>query len=437
MAQTGPRPLVVWLEIDGAIGPASSDYLVRAVARADEEDAEVIVLQLDTPGGLDSAMREIIQAIVASPVPVVTYVAPSGARAASAGTYILYASHVAAMAPGTNLGAATPVAIGGGKSPLPVPGRPGDEATPDEDKAEPSATTADKAVSDAAAYLRSLAQMRGRNAEWAEQAVRTAASLAASEALALNVIDLIAEDGDDLLAQLDGRAVSVGGVERPLRTTNARILSLQPDWRTRLLSIITNPNIAYILLLIGIYGLLFEFYSPGLVGPGIVGAICLLLALYAFQLLPVNYAGLALIALGLALMVSEAFVPSFGALGIGGAAAFVIGSVMLLETDVPGFTVSWLLIGSVAGVSAGLFAVVVVLLVRSRRRAVTTGPEELVGSVGEVVDWSGHQGRIRVHGELWQARAQRALQPGRQVTVSKIDGLVLVVHPVAKRRDTQ
>ena len=423
------------LELKGAVGPAASDYIHRGIDKAWEQRAGFVVLRIDTPGGLDTSMREIVKDLLQAPLPVVSFVAPSGARAASAGTYIVYAGHVAAMAPGTNLGAATPVQIGGG---LPIPKAPGTKNKQSEDKeatgkeAVPAMTS--KAVNDAVAYIRSLAQMRGRNADWAEKAVREAASLSAEEALTEGVVDLIADDLDDLLVKLDGREVVVLGQTRRLRTAGLEMRAIEPDWRTRLLGIVTNPNIAYVLMLIGIYGLILEFYSPGVLVPGVIGGICLLVALYSFQLLPINYAGFALILLGLALMVAEAFAPSFGILGIGGTIAFVIGSIMLLETDVPGFRISWLLIGSIAVVSAGFFVLVMTLLVKSRRRPVVSGPEEMVGSSAQVIDWKGHAGTVRVHGEVWNARAARALASGRKVRVEKVDGLTLTVKPEPKRR---
>src|SRR5690606_22207264 len=309
-----------------------------------DRGAPIFIVQLDTPGGLDTAMRDMIKATLASPVPVVIYVAPSGARAASAGTYLLYASHVAAMAPATNLGAATPVQIG---SPPPPSSKPEQKEEKDDKEEPPVAGTAAerKAINDSIAYIRGLAELRGRNAEWAESAVRTAASLSASAALEQNVIDIVAEDLDDLLRQLDGRRVRVSTGEVQLATRSLEVERIEIDWRTQLLSVITNPNVAYLLMLIGVYGLLLEGYNPGAILPGVVGGICLLLALYAFQVLSVNYAGLALMVLGIALIIAEAFSPSFGALGLGGIIAFVIGSIILMDTEVPGFQIARSLIG--------------------------------------------------------------------------------------------
>jgi len=446
LSGAGSSGSAVLLDIKGPIGPATSDYLVRGLDRAEELGAELVILRMDTPGGLDTSMREIIRAILASPVPVVSYVSPSGSRAASAGTYISYASHVAAMAPGTNLGAATPVQIGGPGLPQIPPdedkdkdkgkGKEGSEETsdtpPKSDGAKP--TLSDKAVNDAVAYIRSLAQLRGRNVEWAEKAVLAASTLTADEALREGVIDVVATDVPDLLTKLDGREVVVAGQTRRLETATLGIVALEPDWRTELLAVITNPNVAYILMLIGIYGLLFEFYSPGLVGPGVIGAICLLLALYAFHVLPVDYTGLALILLGLALMVAEAFMPSFGVLGIGGIAAFVIGSIMLMDTEVPGFTVAWQLIGSIAFFAGGMLLLMVTMLMRSRRRAVVAGPEEMIDSAGAVLDWTGEEGHVRIHGEVWRARASGPIAKGERVRVTRIDGLTLEVEPEPERR---
>lgn len=424
-AQGGP---VAVLDIDGAIGPASSDYVARSFAKAQELGAEVIVLRMNTPGGLADSMRSIIQEILAAPVPVVGFVAPSGAHAASAGTYILYATHVAAMAPGTNLGAATPVQIGGG-----LPGAPAPAGDEDGD-AEPVKRRAgmeDKILNDSIAYIRSLAQLRGRNVEWAEQAVREAASLSANEALEQHVTDLIAADLDDLLTKLDGRAVEIGGTERRLETAERTVVRLEPDWRTELLAIITDPNVAYILMLIGIYGIIFEFYSPGLAFPGVVGAICLLLALYAFQVLPVNHAGLALIALGIAMMAGELVLPSFGALGIGGIVAFVVGSIMLMDTDLPGFGIAWQVVAGTALGASALLLALMAALAKSQKRPVVSGQEQMIGSHGKVLDWGTDGGRVRLHGEIWTARGPAGLAPGRTVRVTGIDGLTVEVEPEA------
>lgn len=419
----------VLLDLKGPIGPALSDYVRRGLAKAQDRDATVVVLRIDTPGGLDASMREIVQNILASPIPIVGYVTPSGARAASAGTYILYATHIAAMAPGTNLGAATPVQIGAPRSPFPLPRGGGDEA--DDDNAEKPPAMEEKAVSDAIAYIRSLAQLRGRNVEWAERAVREAASLSAADALEMKVIDLVAENLGVLFERLNGRIVALAGGDKTLVTVPITIHAIEPDWRTELLAVITNPNVALLLMLIGFYGIVLEFYNPGMIFPGVIGAISLLLALYALQVLPVNYVGLALMLLGLGLMLAEVFYPGFGALGLGGVAAFAIGSIMLLETDVPGFGVSRLLVGSIAGISAGGFLLLLMFLMRSRRRVPVTGMEEMIGSGGEVIDWTGDTGHVRVHGEVWRASADGTLAPGAPVRVERIDGLTLVVRPAA------
>ncbi len=421
--QRGP---VIQLTIEDVIGPATDDYIERALDSAEEAQAELVLIRMDTPGGLDTAMRGIIKNITNSSVPVATYVAPTGARAASAGTYILYASHVAAMAPGTNLGAATPVQLGG----MPAPKQ--EEQEKEESKpASPGNNDAkmNKVINDAVAYIRGLAELHGRNQEWAEKAVREAASLQASEALKLNVIDIIAASVPDLLKQLNGYEVTVLGQKQTLQTDGLTILEIQPDWRSRFLSVITNPNIAYILMLIGIYGLIFEFSNPGSIVPGTVGAIAILLALYSFQLLPINYAGMALILLGVALMVGEAFQPSFGVLGIGGTIAFVIGSIILMDTEVPGFGIDISVIVTFAAISVLVFIFVIGMAIEARRRPVVSGMEELLGGNAIVLEDFEGKGTVSIHSERWNAISDMPLHKGQQVKVKAIKGLILQVEP--------
>ena len=404
------------LHVDGAIGPATSEYVVRGLDDAAQQNAGLVILQMDTPGGLDSAMRNIIQAILASPVPVVTYVSPSGSRAASAGTYILYASHVAAMSPATNLGAATPVQIAGGGSPTP---------------AKPESAEDRKILNDALAYITGLAQRRGRNVDWAQQAVRDAASLPADQALKLGVIDLIAKDLPDLLVQLNGRKVTTAAGVVELHTADIQVKEYERGWRVKFLGVLTDPTVAYILLLIGIYGLVFEGYNPGGVFPGVAGGIALLLALYAFQVLPVNFAGLALIVLGVLLFVIETFVPAHGTLSIGGIAAFVFGSLILMDTKVPGFGVPLGLIGGLAAAGALIVTGTLWLAMRSHRRHAVTGAEELLNSSGTVHADFGADGRgkVRVHSEIWNAESKLPLRAGDTVTVTGRHGLILIVEP--------
>ncbi len=435
------RGKVVVLTLDGAVSPATADYVVRGIHQAAERGAAMVVLRMDTPGGLDTAMRSIIKEILASPVPVATYVAPSGARAASAGTYILYASHIAAMAPGTNLGAATPVVIG---IPGAAPAKPvaGDEDESDAQagsrgkgkEKKPAASAADpmkaKMVNDAAAYIRGLAQLRGRNSAWAEQAVREAVSLSAEEAVARKVVDVMAQDLPSLLASLDGRKVSVQGVGRTLATAGAETVALDPDWRSNLLAVIANPGMALILMMIGIYGLIFEFYSPGLAGPGIIGAICLLLAAYAFQLMPVNYAGLGLILLGVAFVIAEAFVPSFGILGLGGAAALTMGAVILFDGDASGtYAMPLPFVVTIGAVSSALVFATVAFALRARRRPVVSGSEELIGAGGVALDDFSTEGWVLVGGERWHATCPEGLKRGQSLRVKARTGLTLVVEP--------
>ena len=415
----------VVLEIDGAIGPPVADYIARELGSARAVDARLIILRMNTPGGLDTSMRRIISAILASPVPVATYVAPNGARAASAGTYIAYASAIAAMAPGTNIGAATPVQFGG--NPL----FPSDQKSQkDEKKSGDSADTETrKIVNDATAYIRSLAAVSGRNADWAADAVRSAASLPAAEALSLHVIDVIADDVPDLLRKIDGREVTIAGKPVRLATAGLEVETRPPDWQTELLMLVTNPNVAFILMLIGVYGLIFEFLSPGAVAPGLIGAISLLVALYALAFMPINYVGAALVLLGVALMIAEVHIGAFGALGVGGIAAFIIGAVMMFPAQVPGFSLSHGVVAVTALGSAALLLLALAAILR-RRRPVVTGHEALIGAEGETVSWQNGEGRVRVKGEIWLARSDAALTAGSRVKIVGRDGLVLRVRDI-------
>jgi len=419
IAAAPPRTAMV-LDIDGAIGPATVDYLAHGLDEAAQRHAGLVVLRMDTPGGLDSSTRRIVRMILASPVPVATYVAPSGARAASAGTYILTASHIAAMAPGTNVGAATPVAI----SAQPAPGE-------EKGDAKPSAMEA-KAVSDSAAYLRALAKLRGRNVEWADKAVRGSDSLAAHEAVQQRVIDIVARDLPDLLAQADGRTVAVAGADRRIETRGLAIAQYPPGWRVSLLSAITDPNVALILMMIGICGLIFEFMSPGAIAPGVIGAIALLTGLYGLAILPVSYVGIALILLGLGLMAAEAVTPTLGAVGLAGVIAFILGAVLLLPAEAPGFQLDWRVIGSLAAASLAFVLLVVRTALSARRRMVVSGREQMIGSSGQVIDWDGREGHVLAHGERWMAKAGAPLAPGQNVLVRDLDGLVLEVEPTPR-----
>ncbi|MFM0368152.1 NfeD family protein [Paraburkholderia aspalathi] len=489
-AAVAPNSVVV-IPVNGAISPASADFIVRSLQRAADERAQLAVLQLDTPGGLDTSMRQIIKAILGSPVPVATFIAPSGARAASAGTYIVYASHIAAMAPGTNLGAATPIQMGiggaeppaggGGMPGLPGTGggagtsapknAPGTQASGDSANPESPANSANSAsagnsasaalpldtqstelrkqVHDAAAYIRGLAQMRGRNADWAERAVREAVSLSASEALAQHVVDLNARDIPDLLRQVDGRTINTSHGDVKLSTANAPVVTLEADWRSQFLAVITDPNVALVLLMIGMYGLFFEFANPGFVLPGVVGAISLLMGLFAMQMLPVNYVGLGLIFLGIAFLIGEAFLPTFGSLGFGGVVAFVIGALMLIDTDVPGYGIPLPLIAAVTVFSVAFVFGVSRLALRARRRPVVTGSEGLIGSLGVVLDGglSPEAGPLQgdatadaaadgtlagwaqIHGERWRVSSTAPVAAGHAVRVTARRGLTLTVVP--------
>jgi membrane-bound serine protease (ClpP class) len=418
------------LEIRGAIGPATSMYIQHGLEVAQRRGSPFVILEIDTPGGLASSMREIVSAILASSIPIVAYVAPPGARAASAGTYILYACHFAAMAPATNLGAATPVSIGGSEPAPPAenPATPGKSA-PAAEPQSPMSAEDQKVLNDSIAYIRGLAQLRGRNADWAEQAVRGAASLPATQALQQHVIDLIAPDLTSLLTQLNGRETRINDRTVRLDTVGVRVVWMKPDWRTRLLAVITNPEIAYGLLLIGIWGLLFEGYHPGGVLPGVVGVICLLVALFAFELLPTNFAGLALLVIGAGMMGAEFFFPAYGSLGIGGLIAFVVGS-LILFSGAPGIEVALPLIGGLATVGGLVILGIVYLATRAARTPVATGTQAMLGALVEAAQDFAAQGRVRYGGELWNARSAGPLKEGQAARVVKVEGLTLWVEPL-------
>ncbi|RVD41490.1 nodulation protein NfeD [Mesorhizobium sp. M4B.F.Ca.ET.019.03.1.1] len=426
-SSTGSGKVALSVAIDGAIGPASTRQLEEALDTAAKRDAAVLILQLNTPGGLVTSMREMIADILASPVPVIGYVAPAGGHAASAGTYILYATHVAAMAPGTNLGAATPVELGG------LPSLPGGEKDKDQKDATgrpPGDAMMAKVTNDAVALIRSLAELRGRNGDWGEKAVREAASLSASAALQEHVIDFIARDTAELLKLADGRTVDVAGKKQVLATDGLPVETLEPGWFIRLLAVITDPNVAVILMLVGVYGIIFEFTSPGAVAPGVIGTICLVLGLYALNLLPINYAGLALMLLGIAFLAIEAFNPTV-VLGLGGVAAFLLGSALLLKVEGPGFAMSWAVIGPAAALTLGLALLTGTYVWAARKSPPRVGGEAMRGLPVEILDWQGGEGHVLALGERWRARADEPVAPGHSVEVTDVGDLVLTV----RRRD--
>ena len=461
-------PRAAILEIKGAIGPATAQYLNRGFKIAHEKKVDLIILEMNTPGGLVTSTREIVTEILTAKVPVAVYVSPAGAHAASAGTYILYAGHVAAMTPGTNVGAATPIQMGG-------PGSPGKNSEKKKDLTEkllekltegekrdkektqkpagkqasdknqkkgkspdkkadlpnknlvPDNPIKSKMVNDLVAYIKSLAQLRGRNVEWAEKAVREAASLPSKEALEIKVIDLTARDMGELLEKIDGHVVELGKIKVTIKTKGMVTERIKPDWQMKFLSVITNPNVAFILMLIGIYGIVFEFWHPGLVGPGVIGGICLLLGLYAMNILPLNYTGAGLVLLGLAFMTAEAFLPSFGILGIGGLIGFVFGATLLFDAESPEFRLSWLVIISTSVFCGLLFIIVLGFAWRSMRKPVTSGTGTMIGNPAKILEWAKGEGLIWADGERWKAIGDAKFKKGQYVEIKKVDGLNIVV----------
>jgi len=429
----------VLLELHGAIGPSLAHYIVGGIEAA-QDDASLIILEMDTPGGLDTSMREIIQAILASEVPVATYVSPAGARAASAGAFILYSSHIAAMAPGTAVGAATPVQMGGGESSSPIPSEDPEGTGEEEVELEPlpegaSATAPRtpldaKAMNDALALARSLAELRGREAEFAEAMIRDAESVSSSEALERGIIEFMVRDLDSLLAAADGMTVEVASGEIEVQSADLGIERVPMNWVQQIITMITDPNVAFILMNFGMLGILIELYNPGSILPGVVGVICLILALYAFSVLPFSATGLALVLVGLLLMGAELFVVSGGVLAIGGFIAFAIGAFFLFDSPIAEFRLDWrVLLGTLALFAALLFLVVTYAL-SALGRKITSGPEELIGMMGKVVEWDGTKGIVFLDGENWQSRSQTPLEPGQAIVATERDGNFLIVESV-------
>ena len=434
--------IVYQVDLEGALGVATAEYIITGIETANETDANAIIIRMDTPGGLMGPMRDIVQAILASKIPVITYVSPGGARADSAGTFILLASHVAAMAPTTHLGAATPVSLTGGDDFGPdAPGneQPSSEnengegeTTPETDNQSPGSAMERKVLNDAISYIRGLAEAHGRNADGAEQAVRDAATLTAREALEQNVIDLIADDRGELLTAVHGREVTVNNEAFIVDIEGVVVEQIEPNWRLKILNVIASPEIAILLLMVGLYGLLFEGYNPGAIIPGVAGVICLLLAAYALQVLPVNYAGLALIIVGLVLIIAEAFVPSFGALGLGGIAAIIFGSIMMFDSGIPGFGISITFVVGLALVASAFLFWIVTYIIKLRARGAVSGSESIVGGIAIAIEPFTGDGSVKMESEIWTARSAAPIEKNQEVRVCAMKGLVLVVEPLAE-----
>jgi len=400
--------VVYLLTFDGVVNPVAADMIHEAIQEADAANSQCLIIEMDTPGGLMKSMQVIVKDILSSPVPVVVYIAPSGSKAGSAGVFITYAANIAAMAPGTNIGAAHPVNFGGG--------------------GDTSKTMMEKITNDAVAFIRSIAEKRHRNADWAEEAVRESASIPASEALKLGVVNVIEPSVDSLLIWLNGREVEVLNGKKTLNTSDARIVNVEISWRYKLLNVISDPNIAYILLLIGMMGIFFELQNPGSILPGVVGGISLILAFYALHTLPVNYAGVLLILLALILFIAEVKIPSYGLLTVGGVISMVLGSIMLFKGSMPFFQISWKVIAFATIVTALFFLFVIGLGIRAQRRKPVTGNEGLLGEVGKAVDdFIKGTGQVSVHGEIWEATSSDKIKKGDEVTVLTVKNLKITV----------
>lgn len=404
---------VAELAIYGGIGPATADYVIRGIHQA--QSADVVLLTIDTPGGLDRSTRKIIRALLSSNVPIVAYVAPHGARAASAGTFILYASTIAAMAPGTHLGAASPVTLGN------------DLLSEKEDK-KTTSTSNKKLMNDSVTYIRTLAQMRHRNIEFAEKAVLEAKAITAQEALQAKVIDLIAKDKPTLLASLNGKTVMQHGHQVTLDTTNPTIHKINPDWRMRFLLVITEPTVAYLLLLLGLYGIFFELVNPGVIVPGVVGGLAMLIALYALHLMPISFVGLGLLVLGITFMIAEAFVPSFGALGIGGSLAFIFGSLLLIDSPIMSYQVAWSAILAALVANVLIFTCILHMVLKVRKRKSQHGVSMLIGATGRALGDINIDGQAMIRGEIWQVRSNKPIADGEEIHVLDASGLILMVE---------
>jgi membrane-bound serine protease (ClpP class) len=409
--QAASRTVVDVITVDAPITPTVSEFIISSIDRATRSGAEALVIQLNTPGGLVDSMNEIVIKMMASQVPTVVYVSPSGGRAASAGVFITLAANIAAMAPTTHIGAASPVQMEG----------------------KMEKTMERKVMNDLAALARSICEKRGRNAQWAEDAVRKAVSITDTEALRLKVIDLIAPDLPSLLSQIDGKTVDLPIGKKTLHTAHAAVHEIELGLRQKILGIISNPNVAYILMILGFYGLYFELANPGSVFPGVAGAICLILSFYALHTLPINYAGLLLIVLALVLFVMEAFITSHGVLGVGGAVSMLLGSMMLIDSPIPALRISWIVIIPVVAASALLFIFTVTIAIRAHRSRVDTGREGLIGIAGTARTDIHDDGQVYLRGEIWNARSEEPIAKGTEIVVLAVEGLRLTVKKAASR----